>query len=661
LTAAFFALANIRYSGPVIRPDEVGYLGYAAFLAGYSVDAASSYHLGYSIFLAPLFRILPSTEAIWTGITVVNGAFFGGALAVCYYISKEFFSDKAPAERILVIGLCALYPGWVSISGYAFYQPPFAFFFALSAYLLLKGRYSNACLIGAVASSSFLFWIHALGIVCCVVTVAIIVLLRRGFITTVSAVALSAFVIWIYQFGLAPAVDAAMTPAGVKPLKHYPSVASALAILSPSGVLEFATRMLGQASYLLIATLGFAVRPLVIALSAVPSLLSGQIKERDPIKLASIFAIGSIVGMTVFSAAMFTVVQDASRQDHWMYGRYNEGAILPVLLIGLSIPPKRSLAVIPLLIPIMFAVLVSALAPDAARLAPINSAAFWPAVAFPNLSFSSQVTIGAVASGAVVALASWSIGAVVLAVAFLICLPRQVEWHDMASRIQSKPQLVQLVRDVVSPGSCVALDPRSGFSRLRFLDFYLFEYRLQRVHPSEWRQKCDGPYLSVSGDPRDADWVGFTDWNAKVFGRGRAPTDEYSEIAFADARLCASGWCYARDAELLFRRSQNGQLKNGVLASTRSAGYLFFGPYIKVEKGHYRLELTGSGGAPSSRLEIAADGGKDLIAQFPLSTLADERAEFSFELPRDALDLEVRLYTPAGADIAVSGYVLTKD
>ncbi|MBZ9921784.1 hypothetical protein LB579_29260 [Mesorhizobium sp. BR1-1-7] len=656
LTTLCFSIANSRYSGPVILPDEMGYLGYGGFFGGHSIDAASSFHFGYSLFLAPLFWGLSTTEAIWNGLTVVNGAFFGGALVICHRLSREMFPSRSLTMSVLTVGLCALYPAWISISGYAFSQGCFAFFFALTTYLLVKSPTSKACAIGASATAAFLFWIHELGIVCCVMTALMVWVSGRNFRLTIASAALMLVSVGAYVLWLSPAVKAAMTPAGFAPITHYPSALSALDILSLSGLMEASTRALGQVSYLLIVTLGLAATPLLIALSAALGAARGKF-ERSPLHLVSLFAVGCTAGMTIFSAAMFTVVETATRQDHWMYGRYNEGALLPILLIGLSIKPGRIALALTLVVPALFAILVALQAPEADPLSVINSAAFWPAVAFPDANFSRQILIGAIGAGAVIAIASSGIAAVVLLAAFVICLPRQFQWHDMASNVQRMPQAVALIRDQIPRGACIGFAAPAGFSRLHFIGFYLFDYRYSRMKPSQWATTCDGPFLSQSDGPSDADWVAVGD-RGRMFGKGATPMDHYSNLAFADAGACAE-WCYVADAEKLSLRSQNGQLVDGALAASGPSGFLFFGPYIKVEKGRYLLNLSGTGSG-ESHLDVVTDAGRNVLAQYTISALNPTGSEFFFDVPSDVKDLEIRLSVPAGAQMAVTGYVLSK-
>lgn len=655
LTTACFAFANLRYSGPVILPDEIGYLAYGAVLAGYSVDAASSYHFGYSLFLAPLFWIFSSTEAIWRGVTVVNGLFFGGALAICFCLVRALFPRRPLHLAVLTIGLCAIYPAWLSISGYAFPQGCFAFFFVLSTWFLTKAHGSSTHAFGAVASASFLFWIHSLGIVCAALAVVMVWLMRRDLRLTCSAVAVAALLVVGYQAGLAPVVKSAMTPAELTPVEHYPSVSSAVDILTVSGIIEFCTRVLGQVTYLFVATLGIAVRPLLIALASILPLIRKR-AALSSVQIASLFAVGSIAGMTIFSAAMFTVVESAVRQDHWVYGRYNEGAILPVLLIGLSTAPARVASSLVLLVPAIFAMLISILAPDALPLSVLNSAAFWPVVAFPDAGFSTQVVIGGVGAFLVTLAGSMGIAALALIVTFVICLPRQFEWHDLAARVQQKPPAVDLVRGLVAPGACVGFD--AGFPMLHFLTFHLFDYRLSRMNPTRWKQECEGPFLSFDKGPDTADWVASGAGSIKVFGKGELPQDRYSGLAVSDSPACVRSWCYVADAEILSKRSQIGRLNGDALEATENGGFLFFGPYIDARKGRYHLDLRGENLTSTSRLEVIADRGAAVFASVESFT-SSSRLQVEFELEYDVKGLEVRLLAPSASNILVRGYTLT--
>lgn len=72
-----YLLCSWVFTGPTYLQDEIGYLTKAAFLAGHTIDGPSSYNLGYSIFLSPLFVMFSSTVLIWKGIMAINTLFWG--------------------------------------------------------------------------------------------------------------------------------------------------------------------------------------------------------------------------------------------------------------------------------------------------------------------------------------------------------------------------------------------------------------------------------------------------------------------------------------------------------------------------------------------------------------------------------------------------------
>ena len=50
-----YLAASWHVSGPAYLRDEIGYLANAAFLTNHRIDAASSFHAGYSFLIAPAF------------------------------------------------------------------------------------------------------------------------------------------------------------------------------------------------------------------------------------------------------------------------------------------------------------------------------------------------------------------------------------------------------------------------------------------------------------------------------------------------------------------------------------------------------------------------------------------------------------------------------
>ena len=115
-----FWLLSSTYQGPAYLTDEIGYLTKAAAIAGFSVDGASSYHGGYSFFLAPLFLIFKSPFAIWQGIMVLNSLFWCCTFLLLLKLSDNLFPEVSESEKKTALIITAFYPACISMCGYAF-------------------------------------------------------------------------------------------------------------------------------------------------------------------------------------------------------------------------------------------------------------------------------------------------------------------------------------------------------------------------------------------------------------------------------------------------------------------------------------------------------------------------------------------------------------
>ena len=84
LSAIFYLLLSLKFEGPTYLQDEVGYLAKAAFFSGKPIDAASSYHAGYSILLSPLFLLTSEISKIWVGVVALNTGLWIASLVMTH-------------------------------------------------------------------------------------------------------------------------------------------------------------------------------------------------------------------------------------------------------------------------------------------------------------------------------------------------------------------------------------------------------------------------------------------------------------------------------------------------------------------------------------------------------------------------------------------------
>jgi hypothetical protein len=102
------------------------------------------------------------------------------------------------------------------------------------------------------------------------------------------------------------------------------------------------------------------------------------------------------------------------------------------------------------------------------------------------------------------------------------------------------------------------------------------------------------------------------------------------------------------------------------LRSTGRAGWLVFGPYIALPRGHYVVELRGvveAGHAGELHVDVADAKGANVIAAVDVAqdAIGDPAgagvlATLAFQLAADSDDFEVRVRVTEASRVSVSGY-----
>jgi hypothetical protein len=103
------------------------------------------------------------------------------------------------------------------------------------------------------------------------------------------------------------------------------------------------------------------------------------------------------------------------------------------------------------------------------------------------------------------------------------------------------------------------------------------------------------------------------------------------------------------------------------MVSTGEAGYLLYGPYIRLPRGLYRVSLTGSVGATGADgafMEAACDIGAVVLGKVDVLELEDQGgveqtiASLEVVIEEETLDFEIRLEINALSSISVSMLVI---
>ena len=674
-----YTILNWRFTGPTYLTDEIGYLSNAAFLAGRDIDAGSSYHFGYSLFLLPSFAIFSDPATIWKSVILTNSALFASAFSVLYGIAGRFNTNRN--QCIVATLLCAAYPAYPSISGYAFSQASFVLVFLLAARMFLASefrRISDGFLFGML--TGFLYWVHPTALpvaLAAVLTLAVgTIRIKRSIPPALTGVAVMVAMISTYQMHLHPLILEAMTPDGYNALTHYPSIEETTKFLrSIPAFFDFTTRVLGSISYLLIGTLFlFAAGMVTVGKFAV----LGVLRKQDTSKtLFCIFVGLSALGLLCATAATFNLGFIGT--PYWIYGRYVEGVVLPLLLISMLATSNRTpQLLIAVGVLTAFMILFSVWGHDRRTVNLINTSAFWPFVFSKYWGMYVWFAIGAGVSLAVTMFATRWRKFLMLGL-FSVSIVMQLEWHKSSHRATSTPSGIPiLASDILPDNTCIGIDRGSAPAgdikareRFNLYTYYLQNYVYRRMAPSFWMKNCDGLYLSYRSMEEMEDYGGIPlaremETGMVIYAKA-APSNLRTSYRYLEKLLpgnnTSSHAHVTMNVEdvLPFTFPLTGQ--NGKISTIGIPTTLFFGPYWKL--GPAKLEVRFYGtvkNATGATVDIAHSGGSIILASSGLKNTSGREglmATLTTDLTRKIGDIEIRMHASAESNLQFHHYELT--
>lgn len=502
-----YLAASWHISGPAYLRDEIGYLANAAFLAGHRIDAASSFHAGYSFFLAPAF-LFQDPRIVWKAVLTINAILWAANFAMLYALLRRLLPLLPPPRLLTATMISALYPTWIISTGYAFATTAFAAVFLSSLLaLFLWSRENPLSILPHAALTGYLYWVHPTGAAVSVASVLAVALAAwrwRDARPLLLHGALVAALILTYQWGVHPWIVASMTPPGYAPEFHYPSLAAALkTLLTWKGFTVFVTMLSGQFAYFIVASFGMALAGLLFCSRQVVSAHHDNGPADDGIIRSVCLLIGlAPIGIIALGSIAF-FHWDHFEGGFWIYGRYLDGAILPVLAIGLAVfRADIRLALVSIFI-VATGLLLFAMVPSGVEHDISDTVAFWPQYLSRGAGFLTWMLLGAIAVAAVARFGR-RLAVTLMTASLAFSLYHQTLWHNwFLTELSAPSPLVETIRSTVPRGACVAVNPALPAhatllqaTRYRLHSFYLFDYRYRRMSPAGWLAQCDGPYLT---------------------------------------------------------------------------------------------------------------------------------------------------------------------
>lgn len=511
LTISILAFkANDGVVGPTIQPDESSYLMNAAAIAGYHNDYASKYHAGYSLLLSPVYILLDDPEEIWIAVKLTNATLLALLVVGLWVAARNLVPEASIAQTTGAVVIVSVYPMWIVLSGYAFAQIAFAPVFVLSLVFLVFALTGSLWMVVALGMSvGFLYWIHPVGIapvLAVILAFGYSSLLKRSYVRFSVLVLICVLMILSYRYGFVTWLHERMSLSGHSPDLEYSSFWKMLIPLaSLDGSYEFLGKVGGHIFYLAVGSAGlfllgscFLVRDIFFATA--PRGVEASAQSADKRRSIALYVLLSMGGVLGLSVLLFVSLEGANRLDHWMYGRYVEGVLAPILLIALLAKRFRIvLWAIPLILVSGFVLWLQL--DGYTHIAYFNISAFWQSFTLRDVGIWGWAASGVILV-LVVGFAPRSIALLIVGFLFLYSSYLQIEWHQKASlQAAERWDVAHQAKANYESGACMGFDygsANSYYKRLFWYDFgfLLFNYELIRTDPESWVETCDGPLFS---------------------------------------------------------------------------------------------------------------------------------------------------------------------
>ncbi|MEM2174982.1 MAG: hypothetical protein QXI58_05115 [Candidatus Micrarchaeia archaeon] len=689
-----FALFNIRISGPAYLSDEIGYLGHAIMLAGYHIDAASSWHAGYSIMLSPFFRISLPPEVIWLCIIFFNAFLWGIIVLFLFYLLDYMFPGFSIFRKVVAIIVTISYPTWIVMSGYAFATTAFVFFFLITFVLVTLLDFSRAkSVIPHSVALGYLYWIHPTGlavIFASLFAMAVICFKKRHYHVLLLHFLILFCMIIFYNKIHEMLVYSSTTIANSPPRLHYNYSYTLLVALSslPHIWYESLISLIGKLFYLSISSFGVVVIGLTylskLFLQHLKKIIIGGEKQDEKIFYLSALSLISFI-IILFGTS---ISPNFKRLDYYIYGRYLEHVLILPILLGFMLSYKKRFLFFIILVPILFGIWLDYYAIDTNAYNKynniVNTISFWPQYLYePNFVF--WAIFGSAGMGIFHLLREYKKIGLILSILFIFLIYftsdlRALEFHEKILAGYSKPsEIVEIVRKNFPSGTCIGFDTYSSNykksnllqkERFHLYKFYFYNYNYSRMQIEDWLSNCNGLLLTYNStfilnnketltllaqevrtglylvskrlekdvilpeNPEEVYLVrnGSIVYELKVYG-DRLKKDVFSKVGkYTDRGIC----------------------------SENKSGVLIYGPYFSLGPGNYVLIVKGSiERIFSAYVDVVSNRGATQHAKFLISGNASGIISMGFVKIDDFVkDLEIRVFVSERDIICLEGYEL---
>ena len=362
LLAIFSTLILIsvfRHLGPIYLSDEVHYAAKAAHLAGQSNLLSSSWHAGYSLTLAPVFKVFGIQQTTWIAVTAFNLFLLLGSIGFWFSTLQHFGINKTKSLLLSISSLVCF--GVWGFTAWMFINPWMQLIIAMMArWLLMKHNFKQ--LFAITLTSGFAYWLHPTGllIAACAWLVVIADLAsnrKNQQLKSVGSILLGLFItgllILLYQT-IHSKINISMGGDGGHYGKQISSYLFEFQQDTAQTLAEVSTALINGVANLSIATYGYGILFFTALIQFKPKdLVQPKINQLK----VSAFVASATIALLFFSSLL--AINEAGQYQHMLHQRYFAPMIQALWILGISqwldhenrsnLPIRLSLTISPVL------------------------------------------------------------------------------------------------------------------------------------------------------------------------------------------------------------------------------------------------------------------------------------------------------------------------
>lgn len=669
----------------VMSKDELGYIGNAAMMAGKDwsgVGIKQYYSWGYSLFLVPLFWILKDGVWIYRGALLLNAVFILVSYVVIYKVMAELeIKITAFWETAIAFTLCA-YSGILVNTKLAWSESCITCLFWIISYLVVRFVKTEKMkyLYGAGVFCVYLYYIHQRNIG---ILIAFLLFLLAAIIggkikgknrKALIIVAVVMVLIFVGGHLLKEFLQGNFYLKGEVLTNDYQGVVNNLR--EKFSFKDMIYQLCGQIYYLIVSS-GYwvyigGVVTLVGVFKAVIRCHEESIGNDFYINLWAILTALGMLGVSAMALVRIT------RVDHLFYGRYTEGILGFLVLVGvkrfLELDRKKRVILVSSAVVVVTIVAVGA----NMKYSQVQNGYYQTVCAAGIYAYFKIFGLGGIRT----VLIGWLVGVPLLLVIILkkewlskvflgifiivnlgtayfaytdVLLPYQeknkADWEafEKVKDINTEKELYYVDTSHEYAGKYQLLDTRQ---KIRNTEVAQIEKNSPQIVMVGKRASITKKFLKeyvLLQELQDSGiWMKKNSLSSEIVKKFQIY--EYTDVSDYFFEQCYSG---------------NFDPQKKVYRSLEQGGYFIWGPYISMESGKYEvvieLEMLNKAVDENGKIEIfsAKEG---LLSQFMLQDLQKGKQHISmtFKIQEDIRDLEVRCNTTQGTTIEISHIQIEK-